>query len=56
LHNAGNDAVYTMWILLATCVREAAERGKKETTEERKARTDAEITKQVESAKQKVME
>jgi DNA polymerase III subunit epsilon-like, C-terminal domain len=28
LHNAGNDAVYTMWILISTCVRQAMAGGK----------------------------
>lgn len=27
LHNAGNDAVYTVWAMLAICVAEATERG-----------------------------
>jgi hypothetical protein len=27
LHNAGNDAVYTIYAMLATCVQDAAERG-----------------------------
>ena len=27
LHNAGNDAVYTLWAMLAICVKTAAERG-----------------------------
>lgn len=29
LHNAGNDAVYTMWILIATCIQAATGRGLK---------------------------
>jgi len=27
LHNAGNDAVYTLWAMLAICVKDAGERG-----------------------------
>jgi hypothetical protein len=30
LHNAGNDAVYTLWIMLATAVKEACTRGEAE--------------------------
>jgi hypothetical protein len=35
LHNAGNDAAYTMQTLIAIAVRAAAQRGKKEAMEER---------------------
>lgn len=36
LHNAGNDAVYTIWAMLATCVRDATtERGTEESKEKR---------------------
>lgn len=41
LHNAGNDAVYTMWVLLAIAVRGAAERGS-EAERERLGRIEAE--------------
>lgn len=27
LHNAGNDAVYTLWVMFAVCVKSASERG-----------------------------
>ncbi|KAI9721880.1 MAG: hypothetical protein M1828_004975 [Chrysothrix sp. TS-e1954] len=30
LHNAGNDAMYTLWVMLALVVRSASERGTKE--------------------------
>jgi hypothetical protein len=57
LHNAGNDAVYTMWILLATCVGEATGRGKKETEEEeRKARWEEDIKASEKRAKEMVLE
>lgn len=35
LHNAGNDAAYTLKVFLGLCVREASKRGKKELQQER---------------------
>jgi hypothetical protein len=56
LHNAGNDAVYTMWIMLATCVREANGRGKSETEKERQAKLEADIAASVDKAREMVLE
>ncbi|KAF2416198.1 hypothetical protein EJ08DRAFT_566986, partial [Tothia fuscella] len=47
LHNAGNDAAYTMWIMIGTCVRAAAGRGTKEGEEELKARQEKELQEKV---------
>lgn len=35
LHNAGNDAVYTVWVLLAMAVASATDRGKPEVSQRR---------------------
>ncbi len=47
LHNAGNDAVYTLWAMLAMCVSEASERGSDKPEEKHQeimqARTDAAV-------------
>jgi hypothetical protein len=52
LHNAGNDAVYTMWIMLATCIREAAGRERTETELERMKRLEEDIRINEEMAKE----
>ena len=46
LHNAGNDAVYTVWAMLAICVKEAEERG----TSDAKQRREENAAKQTETA------
>ena len=46
LHNAGNDAVYTVWAMLAICVKEAEERG----TQNAKQRHGKNVAKQTETA------
>jgi hypothetical protein len=56
LHNAGNDAVYTMWIMLATCVCEAYGRGKSEREKERQAKLEADIVASEEKAREMVLE
>jgi hypothetical protein len=53
LHNAGNDAVYTMWIMLGTCVRAAACRGTREAEEELKARQERELAERIAATKKK---
>lgn len=52
LHNGGNDAVYTLWIMLAICVKSAKERGdvevKREREEKRKSAVEEAARKEVE--------
>lgn len=56
LHNAGNDAVYTMWIILATCIREACGRGKSETDLERQNKLEEDMRAAEEKAREMVLE
>lgn len=56
LHNAGNDAVYTMWIMLATCIREACGRGKSETDLERQNKLEEDMRAAEEKAREMVLE
>ncbi|KAE9965483.1 hypothetical protein BLS_007620 [Venturia inaequalis] len=56
LHNAGNDAVYTMWIMLATCIREASGRGKNETELERQRKLEEDMRAAEERAREIVLE
>lgn len=56
LHNAGNDAVYTMWIMLATCVREACGRGKSETELQRMKKLEEDIKNAEDKARDIVLE
>lgn len=46
LHNAGNDAVYTIWAMLAICVQSASKRG----TEAEQQRSAHEIDKRTQAA------
>jgi hypothetical protein len=52
LHNAGNDAVYTLWAMLAICVQEASERG----TDKAQERFDEALEKRTEVAVQQAKE
>lgn len=54
LHNAGNDAVYTVWALLAMTVASAAERGKPEVTQRRDEEMARRESVAVEEAKERV--
>ncbi|TID24366.1 hypothetical protein E2P81_ATG02669 [Venturia nashicola] len=56
LHNAGNDAVYTMWIMLATSIREACGRGKSETKLERQKKLQEDVRAAEERARENVFE
>lgn len=51
LHNAGNDAVYTTWAMLATCVRDAAERGTEESKKKHEERAKNKLNDAIEAAK-----
>ena len=51
LHNGGTDAVYTMWALLATCVRDAAERGTEESKKKHEERAKNKLDDAIEAAK-----
>jgi hypothetical protein len=56
LHNAGNDAVYTMWAMLAIGVQAAAERDTEEARIKNEEREKAKMQKAVETAKERVKE
>lgn len=56
LHNAGNDAVYTMWAMLAISVQAAAERDTEEARIKNEERELAKMQKAVEAAKERVKE
>jgi hypothetical protein len=56
LHNAGNDAVYTMWAMLAISVQAVAERDTEEARIKNEEREKAKMQKAVEAAKEKVKE
>jgi hypothetical protein len=56
LHNAGNDAVYTMWAMLAISVQAAAERDTEEARIKNEEREKAKMQKAVEAAKERVKE
>lgn len=56
LHNAGNDAVYTIWAMLAISVQAAAERGTEEGREKQEERVKAKLEKAVEATKERVKE
>lgn len=55
-HNAGNDAVYTIWIMLATCVQDAAERGTEESKKKHDARAKTKLDNAIEAAKERAQE
>lgn len=52
-HNAGNDAVHTVWGFLAVAVKDAAQRGDDALDKERALRADARTNRMVEKAKKK---
>lgn len=56
LHNAGNDAVYTVQAMLAMCVKDASERGDSEVEKQREAAIQAKEAAAIEHAKERVKE
>ncbi|KAI4944280.1 hypothetical protein J4E91_008837 [Alternaria rosae] len=54
LHNAGNDAVYTVWAMLAICVKEATLRGSPELDDLRENEKNAKLQAALEDAEQRV--
>ncbi|KAI4645459.1 uncharacterized protein J4E78_009369 [Alternaria triticimaculans] len=54
LHNAGNDAVYTVWAMLAICVKEATLRGSPELDDIRENEKSAKLQAALEDAEQRV--
>ncbi|KAI4671084.1 uncharacterized protein J4E88_009482 [Alternaria novae-zelandiae] len=54
LHNAGNDAVYTVWAMLAICVKEATLRGSPELDDLRENEMNAKLQAALEDAEQRV--
>jgi hypothetical protein len=56
LHNAGNDAVFTMFALLATCVQDAAERGTEGSKKKHDERAKNKLENAIETAKEKAQE
>ncbi|KAI4706462.1 hypothetical protein J4E89_008880 [Alternaria sp. Ai002NY15] len=54
LHNAGNDAVYTVWAMLAICVKEATLRGSPELDDLRENEKSAKLQAALEDAEQRV--
>ena len=55
-HNAGNDAVFTMWAMLATCVQDAAERGTEEAKKKYDERAKNKLATAIEAAKERAQE
>jgi hypothetical protein len=56
LHNAGNDAVYTLWAMLAICVKHAAAEGLEELAEKRKKKLQERLESEAEQARVRVMD
>lgn len=56
LHNAGNDAVYTIWAMLATCVKAASDRGSDDERKKREENLEKRTETAVEQAKQRVQD
>ncbi|KAM0720099.1 hypothetical protein Q7P37_004235 [Cladosporium fusiforme] len=54
LHNAGNDAAYTVWAMLATCVQDRAERNTDEAKKRQEERTASKLEAALEQAKERV--
>lgn len=54
LHNAGNDAVYTIWAMLATCVSDAGERGTAESEKKHEDKLAGKYEDAIEAAKERV--
>lgn len=55
LHNAGNDAVYTLWGLLATCVQAASQRGTAEEALKHQSVMEKRMEVAAEQAREKVL-
>ncbi|KAF1983932.1 hypothetical protein K402DRAFT_152266 [Aulographum hederae CBS 113979] len=56
LHNAGNDAVYTMQVLLGICVRDASMRGTKEAVEEIQRRQEQRVKEKMDEARERALD
>jgi hypothetical protein len=56
MHNAGNDAVFTMYAMLATCVQDAAERGTEESKKKHDERAKHKLETAIEAAKERAQE
>jgi hypothetical protein len=56
LHNAGNDAVYTIYAMLATCVQDAAERGTEASKKKHDERAKNKLESAIEAAKERAKE
>lgn len=54
LHNAGNDAVYTIWALLATCVQDRVERGTEEARRKGEERAKVKLEAALEATRERV--
>jgi len=55
-HNAGNDAVFTVWAMLATCVQDAAERGTEASKKKHDKRAKNKLDSAIEAAKERAQE
>ncbi|KAK3723563.1 hypothetical protein LTR37_001815 [Vermiconidia calcicola] len=55
LHNAGNDAVYTLWAMLAICVKDASESGSAEAAEKQEETIEKRKALAAEQAKERVL-
>jgi hypothetical protein len=56
LHNAGNDAAYTIYAMLATCVQDAAERGTEASKKKHDERAKIKLESAIEAAKERAKE
>jgi DNA polymerase III alpha subunit (gram-positive type) len=56
LHNAGNDAAYTIYAMLATCVQDAAERGTEASKKKHDERAKNKLESAIEAAKERAKE
>lgn len=56
LHNAGNDAVYTLWAMLAICVKNSTVEGSREMAEKRERSLSLREESAVEAARERVRE
>jgi hypothetical protein len=56
MHNAGNDAVFTMYAMLATCVQDAAERGTELSKKKHDERVKNKLETAIEAAKERAQE
>ena len=54
LHNAGNDAVYTLWAMLAICTKAASERGSPDAEKKRTEQVEKRTEVAIEQAKEQV--